>query len=299
MSAMSLFDSWSGKGEGSRVRGSIICAQLPLLWPFALLIGFFAVPFLILVRVSLANRDASAYQGTGFSLSAYGQLAQPMVTDAVLFSVALALVVATASALIAAPATYLITRMRRKAQIAWLIAFLSTLALSEVLITFAWQIMLSKRVGLSHVFVWLGFLDRPESWAPSFGAVVACLVYVVIPFNVLTLYPGMSRLDPSYLEAARTLGARPSRAFCEILLPLMRGPLTAAYIMTVVLSLGAYVAPLVLGGPQNWTIGVVISETALQGQNLPMAAAISMLLLVATALLIWIIGRVGGRGTPA
>jgi putative spermidine/putrescine transport system permease protein len=269
---------------------------LVLAWPLVALVGFFAVPFFLLLRVSFANRDPAVYQGSGFSFTAYGELAQPMVTDAVLFSVMLALVVATVSAAIALPATYFIARMGRKAQIAWLIGFLSTLALSEVLITFAWQIMLSKRAGISNIWVWLGLLDEPVSLTPSFGAVVACIVYLVIPFNVLTLYPGLSRLDPAYVEASRMLGASPLRAFLTVVVPLLRTPIATAYLMTVVLTLGAYVAPLVLGGPRNWTIGVVISETALSGQNLPMAAAIAVFLLLVTAALIGLIGLAGRRG---
>ncbi len=269
---------------------------LVLAWPIVVLFGFFAIPFVLLLRVSFANRDPAVYQGSGFSFAAYGQLAQPMVTDAVLFSVMLALVVATISVTIALPATWFIARMGRKAQVAWLIGFLSTLALSEVLITFAWQIMLSKRAGISNVWVWLGLLDEPVSLTPSFGAVVACMVYLVIPFNVLTLYPGLSRLDPAYVEAARMLGASALRAFFTVVMPLLRTPIATAYLMTVVLTLGAYVAPLVLGGPRNWTIGVVISETALSGQNLPMAAAIAVFLLLVTAFLIGLIGFAGRKG---
>ena len=271
-------------------------SSLWLIWPALVLAGFFAVPFLLLLRVSMAHMDPSLYQGSGFSLSAYSQLAEPMVTDAVLFSVWLALVVAASSMAVALPATCIIVRMGRKSQVAWLIGFLATLALSEVLITFAWQIMLSKKVGITNLLVWLHLMSAPVSLAPSFGGVVACLVYVVIPFNVLTLFPGVSRLDPAYGEAARMLGAPPWRAFFGIVVPLLRRPIATAFVMGVVLAIGAYVAPLVLGGPRNWTIGVVISETALQGQNLPLAAAVSMLLLVVTAALIGSISMAGRGG---
>jgi putative spermidine/putrescine transport system permease protein len=267
-------------------------ASVWLIWPAAMLACFFFVPFALLFRVSAANIDPAVYQGSGFSLTAYGALAQPMVLDALVFSIWLALIVASISTAVALPATYLICRMRRKAQIAWLIGFLSTLALSEVLITFSWQIMLSRRAGISNILVWLGILEKPISLYPSFSGVVACLVYVVIPFSVLTLYPGLSRLDPAYMEAARTLGARPMRAFVGILVPIMRKPVATAFVMCLVFAIGSYVTPLVLGGPENWTIGVVISETALAGQNLPLAAAISVLLLGVMAALIGLSGLV-------
>lgn len=267
-----------------------------LFWPFLLLIGFFAAPLFLLFRVSVANRDPAVYQGSGFTLDGFAQLAQPMVLNAVMFSVSLSLIVATISLLVTFPATYFITRLGKKAQVAWLIGFLSTLALSEVLITFSWQILLSKKAGLSNILVMLGVLEKSVSFTPSFWAVVACIIYLVIPFNFMTLYPGLSRLDPSYLEAARTLGARPSRAFFNVLIPLMRKPIATAFLTTVVMTIGAYIVPMVLGGPANWTVGVVISEVAMTGQNLPLAACIAILLMAISAGMVLVIGKVGGKG---
>jgi putative spermidine/putrescine transport system permease protein len=273
-------------------------AWLAILWPAAMLIGFFAVPFLLLLRASFANVDPTLYQGSGFTLSAYAGLATPLVFDTIASTFLMALIVSAAALAIAVPATWLIARMRRRAQVAWLIGLLSTLALSEVLVTFAWQILLSRRAGVSNVLVWLGFLEEPVSLAPSFLGVVAAIVYFVIPLAILTLFPAMSRLDPSLVEAARMLGARPLRAFLGIALPLLRGPIVTAFTMSMVIALGSYVAPLVLGGPANWTIGVVISETALQGQNLPLASAMAVLLLVIAGALLLLSNRLGGRMEP-
>jgi putative spermidine/putrescine transport system permease protein len=270
-----------------------------LAWPLVMIVGFFAVPLFLLFRVSVANRDPAVYEGTGFTLSGFGQLAQPMVLNALGFSVFLALLVATISVLIAFPATYFVTRLGRKGQVAWLIGFLSTLALSEVLITFSWQILLSKKAGLSNILVVLGFFEKTVSFAPSFWAVVVCMVYLVIPFNFITLYPGLSRIDASYMEAARTLGARPARAFFTVLMPLMRKPLATAFLTTVVMTIGAYIVPVVLGGPSNWTVGVVISEVAMTGQNLPLAAAIAILLMLIAGGMALSINKLGGKGYAA
>ncbi|WP_113448218.1 ABC transporter permease [Rhizobium cremeum] len=283
----------SGQGSLDRQRLSVMTG---LAWPFFIIVAFFGVPFLLLLRVSVARLDPAYYQGSGWSLDAMASLFQPMVLNGLIFSLWLALTVATLSMIIAFPATWFITRMSRKAQIVWLIGLLTTLALSEVLITFSWQIILSKRVGISKVAVFLGLLDRPVSLTPSFFGVVSCLIYVVIPFNVMTLYPGLSRMDSSYMEAASTMGATPMRAFFNVLLPLMRKPIATAYLTTMVMSIGAYVAPLVLGGPANWTIGVIISEVANSAQNLPQASAIAVLLMLVTGVMILIINKVGGKG---
>ena len=72
--------------------------------------------------------------------------------------------------------------MSRRPQVAWLIFLLTTLTLSDVLIAFSWQVMLSKRVGLSKLLVAAGLMTQPDSLAPSVGAVMACLSCLVIPW---------------------------------------------------------------------------------------------------------------------
>jgi putative spermidine/putrescine transport system permease protein len=145
--------------------------------------------------------------------------------------------------------------------------------------------MLSKRIGLSNIFVGLGLMSAPESLTPSSGAVIACLVYLVLPFTVLTLFPILSRLNRDLIEAARTLGASPLRAFTSVVVPLTKGPTMIAFVMAAVLTVGTYVPPLVLGRPQHWPMAVLIGSTALAGHDLPRASAMSVLLLAATVLL--------------
>jgi putative spermidine/putrescine transport system permease protein len=265
--------------------------SLLLLWPGVAVGAGLVLPLFLLLRTSFANRDPAVYQGSGFGLAAYNQLVQPVIVNSVLFSVVLALVVACISILIAFSAAYFIIQQSKKAQTAWLIGILSTLSLSEVLIAFAWQVMMSRRAGVTNLGVWLGFLQEPMSLAPSLGAVIGCVTYFVFPFSFITLYPGLSRLDQSLTEAARTMGSHPVGAFFKVVVPNMRRALVTSFALTMVMTLGAFVAPIVLGGPSNWTIGVVISEVALSGQNLPLAAAISVLLMFVSLALVLGLGR--------
>ena len=256
-----------------------------LAWPATLLLVFFALPFALLVRVSVAPHDPTALWLPGVTLGPYTVLAQRVFADALLYSLGLAVCVGALCVLVGFPFAYLLTRMGRRQRVAWLVFLLSTLALSEVLVTFAWQVMLAKRIGLSNLLVAAGLMAAPDSLTPSEGAVISCLVYLILPFTVLTLYPSLSRLDPALVEAARTMGASPLRAFASVVLPLTRGPLLAAFLMAAVLAIGSYVAPLVLGRTPDWTLAILITRTALGGQNIPGAAAIAMLLLAATVAL--------------
>jgi putative spermidine/putrescine transport system permease protein len=256
-----------------------------LSWPMLAVLGLGAVPFILLLRISVAPHDPNGMWLPGVTLHAYGALAEPELLGALLDSIQMAVIVGAISVGLGFPLTYLITRMRRRLQVVWLVFLLATLSLSDVLIAFSWQVMLSKRIGLSNIFVALGLMDAPESLTPSNGAVIACLVYLVLPFTVLTLFPVLSRLNHDLIEAARTLGASPWRAFTSVVVPLTKGPAMIAFVMAVVLTVGTYVPPLVLGRPQHWPMAVLIGSTALAGHDLPRASAMSILLLAATVLL--------------
>ena len=259
-----------------------------LSWPMVALLGLGAVPFVLLLRISVARHDPNGIALSGLTLHAYGALTEPELLGALLDSIRLAVIVGAVSVGLGYPLTWAIARMRRRLQVAWLVFLLATLSLSDVLIAFSWQVMLSKRIGLSNLFVALGLMDGPESLTPSAGAVVACLVYLVLPFTVLTLFPVFSRLDLDLIQAARTLGASPLRAFLSVVVPMTKGPAMIAFVMAMVLTVGAYVPPLVLGRPQSWPMAVLIGSTALAGHDLPRASAMSVFLLAATVLLAFV-----------
>src|SRR3546814_6671089 len=81
------------------------------------------------------------------------------------------------------PFTYLLTRLRRRHQVLWLVLLLSVLSLSEVIIGFTWSVLLSRTAGLSNLLVWIGLMERPDAWTPGLTAVTIGLVYLGLPHN--------------------------------------------------------------------------------------------------------------------
>ena len=118
------------------------------------------------------------------------------------------------------------------------------------------------------------------SLSPSFGAVLTGMVYQAFPYTVLVLYPSVARLDPSLVEAARTLGASPLLAFFNLVVPVLRNALLATFIMVFVFALGSYLLPQLLGRPQHWTLSVLITDQAIYQSNMPFAAAMAIFLVL-------------------
>jgi putative spermidine/putrescine transport system permease protein len=111
---------------------------------------------------------------------------------------------------------------------------------------------------------------------------------------MLVLYPALVRLDPTLLEAARTLGASPTR------LPQRRragarNTIVATLIMVFVFALGSYLLPQILGRPQHWTLSVLITDQAIYQSNMPFAAAMAVFLVLISLALVGLMLLVGRK----
>lgn len=272
---------------------------LPIAIPAAVLAFFFLVPFGIMVTVSFFKRVQGGFYTPDFVFDNYARFLTLFFGRVLGFSIVLAAMVAVIAVALALPFTHRLALLPRKAQIVWLVALLSVLSLSEVIIGFAWSTLLSRTAGITNLFVALGLMAQPTSLSPSFGAVLVGMVYQAFPYTVLVLYPALVRLDPALDEVARTLGASPLRAFFTVIVPALRRTLGATLILVFVFALGSYLLPQMLGRPQNWTLSVLVTDQAIYQSNMPFAAAMAVFMVLACLGLIGIAGLVGGEKEAA
>ena len=268
----------------------------PILYPAAMLVAFFVLPFGTMLAVSFFERDPAAFYVPGFTLESYARFLTPFFGGILGFSVGLAAAVAALCVVAGFPFTWALVRLSRRAQAAWLVALLSVLSLSEVIIGFAFSTLLSRTAGVSNLLVAVGLMDAPEAWLPGLGAVLVALFYQAFPYAVLVLYPALARLDPGIVEAAATLGASPARAFLGVVVPGSRGAIVATAIMTFVFALGSYLLPQILGRPRHWTLSVMITDQAIYQSNMPFAAAMAVFLVGVSLSLVALVALLGRRG---
>ena len=269
---------------GDRPRGAV--AHLPLVYPALMLGVLFLAPFGIMLAVSFFHRVEGAFYEPAFELANYARFFSPLFLRTLWFSLVVAGLAALICVTVGLPFTYLLSKSRRRTQIVWLVFVLAVLSLSEVIIGFAWSVLLSRTAGLSNLAVWLGLMEAPVALTPSFFALMCGLCFLAFPYAVLVLYPTVSRLEPELTEAARTLGASPVRAFFTVVVPSLRPAIVAALIMVFVFTLGSYLLPQILGRPQHWTLSVLITDQAVFQSNLPFAAAIAIFLMLVSLALV-------------
>ena len=271
----------------------------PLFFPGVMLIVFFVIPFSTMIAVSFFQRDPAGFYTTDFTFDNYARFLSIFFAKILAFSLLLSVTVAICCVALAFPFTYLLTRQARKVQTVWLVALLSVLSLSEVIIGFAWSTLFSRTAGITNLFVALGLMAEPQALLPGFGAVLTGMVYQALPYTILVLYPALVRLDPTLLEAARTLGASPVRAFLNVVVPALRNTIVATLIMVFVFALGSYLLPQILGRPQHWTLSVLITDQAIYQSNMPFAAAMAVFLVLISLSLVGLTLMIGRRENAA
>jgi putative spermidine/putrescine transport system permease protein len=258
-------------------------------FPLAMLGIFFVAPLITMVATSFYQRISGGFYEPAFVLSNYERLFTDLFVDRTVFSILICLLAGAVCILLAFPFTYFLTRMRRRSQVILLVLVLSALSLSEVIVGFAWSVVLGRAAGISNILVWLGVMDEAQAYQPGFLAVLFGLSYIAFPYCILTLYPQLSRLDREVTEAAQTLGASPWRTFRTVVIPVMRPTIVATFLLVFVFTLGSYLIPSILGRPEHWTLSVFISDQASFNANVPFAAAMALFLTVLSLLTVGIV----------
>jgi len=118
------------------------------------------------------------------------------------------------------------------------------------------------------------------------GAVLTGLVYNFLPFFVLPMYATLERLDPALVEAASDLGARPLATLWRVVIPVSAPGLVAGSVLVFVPCLGAYLTPDLLGGGKSVMLGNLVQNQFTTARDWPFGAAASLVLMLASALLL-------------
>jgi putative spermidine/putrescine transport system permease protein len=160
--------------------------------------------------------------------------------------------------------------------------------------TTAWFVLLQDNGTINDALQFLHLTNQPLPLIFSrFGTVVA-MTHIQLPFTLLPIYSVMKTISPSYVRAARSLGAGPFHAFWKIYFPLTVPGIAAGCLLTFILSLGYYITPALVGGPTDQMVSGIIERAMNSENNWGKASALGAILLTATLILYFIYNRLVG-----
>jgi spermidine/putrescine transport system permease protein len=155
---------------------------------------------------------------------------------------------------------------------------------SYVVRSYSWLLVLARNGVVNRLLLELGVISSPVTIANTRTATVIGFVHFFTMLMTLTIYASLVQIPESYRKAARDLGASAWRTLVHVTLPLSMPGVVVGAFLTFVLTIGDYVTPQILGGARELLLPQAIVLQVQRIGDFPMAAALSMLLLVVIAL---------------
>ncbi len=204
----------------------------------------------------------------------------------------ISLVVTLWCLLLAYPLAYWLTTLSARQANVLMILVLVPFWTSILVRVAAWIVLLQSEGLVNHALQDLHVISQPLALLFNRTGVVIAMVHILLPFMILPLYSVMQSVPPTYLRAAVSLGSPPLAAFFRVYVPQTYAGIGAGALLVFILSIGYYVTPALLGGPDDQMLSYYIAQYTNVTVNWGMACALGALLLAATLVLYGIYRRV-------
>lgn len=266
-----------------------------LLLPSYVFLGLLVVaPLLVLVVFSFAQRDTYGGVRHAYSLANYVRSVEPLYLGILARSVLLALLTTIVCLVVGYPVAYWLGQKVRPERRNLLLALVILPFWTSLLIRmYAWSFLLQTEGLINRFLKGAGLIAAPLPLLYNFFATLLGQVYGELPFMVLALYAATEKLDPALLEAAQDLGANGWERLRRVSLPLTREGIVAGSVLVFIPSLGAFVAPDLLGGARTMVAGTLIQSQFAFVRDVPFGAALSWLLTVPVVVILLGVRRLG------
>jgi putrescine transport system permease protein len=275
-------------------RGLVIAA------PFAFLLLFFLLPFLIVGRISVSEMDNVIFKdlityrdgvlALSIKLSNYIFITEDsLYFKTYLSSLKYAAATTVLCLFIGYPFAYFMARARPSQQPALLMLVMLPFWTSFLLRVYAWRGLLTEggwvadsmvAMGLDQVLLAMGAISAPGKLMHTPFSLVLGMTYTYLPFMILPLFGNLAKMDLRLLEAAADLGATPWTAFWKITVPLSKAGIIAGSMLVFIPCVGEFVIPELLGGPETLMIGRVLWDEFFSNNDWPMASSVAVVMVL-------------------
>lgn len=249
-------------------------------------------PLIYMVYLSFMSRGDVWGFVNEVTLENYRQLLDPLYLDTFLASLKLAVLSTGLIILLGYPFGYFMARLSETWKKRMMLLIMLPFWTSSLIRLYGWIIVFRSNGTLDKLLMFFGVIDKPLKLLYTYPAVVVGMIYALLPFMILAVYSSAEKMDWRLVDAARDLGASRWKAFTSITLPLTMPGLLSGIILTFIPSMGLFFIADILGGNKIVLVGSMIQELMTRGRNLPLAAAMAVVLMVMTSALLWLYRKI-------
>ena len=284
-----------GAGAATRIapqlngRSAIVLLLLPI--TAVNLVGFM-LPVVNLATISFSEVRATGAMTGGWSIAKWQMVAtDPLYWELLWTSVRTSLTITLLTLLASYPVALFLHRSTGTLRSILLVLVISPLLLSAVVRTYGWIAILSDQGLINNALTTVGF-DGPLRLMFNLTGVVIGMTEILMPYMIVALLAGFGKLDARVEEAAASLGASPTWVFLRVVLPLSIPGIALGSLLTFVLAVSSFITPKLLGGGRVFLLATEVYDQAIVSLDWPLAATLSLIVLVVFGTAITIYGRV-------
>ena len=270
-------------------KSGLFLTVLPL---YLFTLCFVVGPLLYMVALSFATNGSGSSTIWSFTLENYKKIAEPVYLKSFVQSFQLAITSTLLIVLMGYPFGYFMAKLSAKWKKRMMLLIMVPFWTSSLIRMYGWILILQAKGVLNGFLMKLGLIEEPLKILYSYPAVVIGMVYALLPFMVLAVYSSVEKMDWSYVEAARDLGANAVKAFFTVTFKLTLPGLLTGVILTFIPSMGLFFIADSLGGNKIVLVGSVIQDQLTRGSNWPFAAALAVVLMLLTSLMMFVYRKV-------
>lgn len=253
---------------------------------------FFVFPFIYIVLVSFCSRDQFGNVVYDFTLGAYQTLTKAVYLQVIGRTLKMAAIVTVLVTLIAYPYAYICSKASKKVQNLLIIAVMIPFWINSLLRIYAIMNFASKNGLINNFLMGIGVIKEPLQILSTTGAVYFGLVYSLVPMMVMPLYSCLEKIDPAVLEAGRDLGCSSRQLFQKVIFPLSIPGIMGGLVLVFVPAMFNFYIADALGGGKTIIIGNLISSQFSTAKNWPLGAALSVVVMIISTILIVIKNKI-------
>jgi spermidine/putrescine transport system permease protein len=255
-----------------------------LAWALAMpalcfVVAFVLAPILCIGIYSFWTRLATGAVQFSFTLDNWRELFGDSFYALILLrTLRLAAVVTLVCAIVGYGPAYYITLVSPARRAMLVILLFLPSWISYIVRSMSWLPILGKEGLFNSLLLRTGLISEPLPLLYNDFSIYVGLVQFLLPLMIINIYIGLQAVDRKVVDAARTLGANPVQAFLAVTFPLALPGLAAGCLLTFILAMGAYITPIILGGPGTTYYANLVFETFVSHQDWPFGATLSLVI---------------------
>lgn len=255
-------------------------------------IVFVALPIVYLIVLSFMTRAQTWGVVNEFTFDNYRKILNPVYLNTFKESFILAVLTTLFTLVIGYPFGYFMARLEKKARSLMMLLVVIPFWTSALMRMYGWIIIFRSNGILDKLLMGLNLTASPLKLLYSYPAVLVGMIYSLLPFMILSVYSSTDKMDWSLVEASRDLGATRLQAFLTVTVKMTLPGIMSGVVLVFIPSMGLFFIADILGGGKVMLVGNLIQNQLQSGRDWPFAAALSVILMIFTSVMIWLYRKV-------